>query len=125
MLKADLCIKVAAIIEITAVFLTANSGKEMKKNTNKLLFHNITNDIGHTGFEDESLQRKHFVTELFAENVAKTEYQRIIDESDDLQNEGVKTIIQSNILVVWIRLGVLLGLKLSGHTDTLTEASNL
>ena len=34
-----------------------------------------------------------------------------------------KIIIPSNIIKIWTRLEVLLGLKLSGHTDTLTEAS--
>ena len=38
---------------------------------------------------------------------------------------GEKIIIQSNIIDIYTRLEVLLGLKLSGHTDTLTEASNL
>ena len=34
-------------------------------------------------------------------------------------------IIPSNIIDIYTRLEILLGLKLSGHTDTLTEASNL
>ena len=49
----------------------------------------------------------------------------IENESDNLQGEGVKIIIPSNILDIYTRLEVFLGLKLSGHTDTLTEASNL
>ena len=44
---------------------------------------------------------------------------------NDLQGEGVKIIIPSNIIDIYTRLEILLGLKLSGHTDTLTEASNL
>ena len=36
-----------------------------------------------------------------------------------------KIIIPNNIIEIWERLEVLLGLKLSGHTDTLTEASSL
>ena len=49
-----------------------------------------------------------------------------IEDSDDLSGSGVtKIIIPSNIIEIWTRLEVLLGLKLSGHTDTLTEASNL
>ena len=36
-----------------------------------------------------------------------------------------KIIIPSNIIDIYARLEVLLGLKLSGHTNTLTEASNL
>ena len=49
----------------------------------------------------------------------------IEDVSDDLQGEGVKTIIPSNITVIYAKIEILLGLKLSGPTDTLTEASNL
>ena len=49
----------------------------------------------------------------------------IQNESDKLQGEGVKIIIPSNIIDIYTRLEVLLGLKLSGHSDTLTEASNL
>ena len=43
----------------------------------------------------------------------------------DLKGEGVKIIIPSNIIDIYTRLEILLGLKLSGHTDTLTEASIL
>ena len=60
------------------------------------------------------------------EKVAEIEY-RIFNEeaSDNLQGEGIKINIPSDITDNWTRLEVLLGLKLSGHTDTLTEASNL
>ena len=44
----------------------------------------------------------------------------------NLQGRGIeKIIIPSNIIDIYTRLEILLGLKLSGHTDTLTEASNL
>ena len=36
-----------------------------------------------------------------------------------------ETIILSNKTVIYTRLEVLLRLRLSGHTDTLTEANNL
>ena len=36
-----------------------------------------------------------------------------------------KTIIPSNIIEFYTRLEILLGLKLSGHLNTLTETSNL
>ena len=43
-----------------------------------------------------------------------------------LRGKGVeKIIIPSNIIDIYTRLEVLLGLKVSGHSDTLTEASNL
>ena len=49
-----------------------------------------------------------------------------IEDSDDLEGSEVsKIVIPSNIIEIWTRLEVLLGLKISGHTDTLTEASNL
>ena len=44
----------------------------------------------------------------------------------NLQGRGIeKIIIPSNIIDIYTRLEILLGLKLFGHTDTLTEASNL
>ena len=50
----------------------------------------------------------------------------IENEADNLEGEGIqKIIIPSNIIDISTRLEILLGLKLSGHTDTLTEASNL
>ena len=49
----------------------------------------------------------------------------IENESNNLEGEGVKIIIPSNIIDIYTRPEILLGLKLSGHTDTLTEASNL
>ena len=49
----------------------------------------------------------------------------IENESDNLQGEGVKIIIPSNVIDIYTRLDILLGLKLSGYNDTLTEASNL
>ena len=50
---------------------------------------------------------------------------KIQNAEDNLQGEGVENIIPSNIIDIYTRLEILLGLKLSGHTDTLTEASNL
>ena len=48
-----------------------------------------------------------------------------IEKSDDLEGEGVKIIIPLNLIDMYNRLEILLGLKLSSHSDTLTEASNL
>ena len=49
----------------------------------------------------------------------------IENESDNSQGEGVKIIIPSNIIDIYTRLEILRGLKLSGHSDTLSEASAL
>ena len=44
----------------------------------------------------------------------------------NLKGHGIeKIIVPSNIIDIYTRSETLLGLKLSGHTDTLTEASNL
>ena len=48
-----------------------------------------------------------------------------VEDSSDLEGRGVTIFIPSKIIDIYTRLEVLLGLKLSGHTDTLTEASNL
>ena len=51
---------------------------------------------------------------------------RILNLDANLKGRGIeKTIIPSNIIDIYTRLEILLGLKLSGHSDTLTEASNL
>ena len=49
----------------------------------------------------------------------------IENTEDNLQGEGVKIIFPSNIIDIYTRLEILLGSNLSGHTDTLSEASNL
>ena len=47
-------------------------------------------------------------------------------ESDDLQGQGIeKIIIPSNIIDIWTRLDVLLRLKLTCNTHSLTKASHL
>ena len=52
-------------------------------------------------------------------------FDEFIDNTDNLEGEGVKIIIPSNIIDTYTRLEILLGLNFSGHSDTLTEASNL
>ena len=43
-----------------------------------------------------------------------------------MKDQGIeKSSIPSNIIDIYTRLEILPGLKLSGHTDTLAEASNL
>ena len=47
-------------------------------------------------------------------------------EKHNLKGGGIeKYIIPSIVIDIYTRLEILLGLKLSGHRDTLTEASNL
>ena len=92
------------------------------------MLYNIVSDIGYTGIGDNKSKRKIFLTEKLpklVEDIQNKTFDEITDSSDDLQGEGFKIIIPSNIIDIYTRLEVLLGLKLSGHTDTLTEASNL
>ena len=82
--------------------------------------------MSYTSDEDESLKGKKFRSLDSPERVADIEFQ-IIDkeESDVSEGQGLKIIITWNIIDIYTRIKVLLGKKLSGHTDTLTEASNL
>ena len=57
---------------------------------------------------------------------ARYKYSKSNFKDHNLKGQGIeKIIIPSNIIDIYARLEILLGLKLSGHTDTLTEASNL
>ena len=92
------------------------------------MLYNIVRDIGYTGIGDNISKRKLFLTETLpslVEEIQNRTFEEITDDSDDLQGEGVKIIMPSNIIDIYTRLEILLGLKLSGHTDTLTEASAL
>ena len=96
------------------------TGKSMKNEKDKRNLYNFLVDIGYAGRGDEKTKQKKFFTTLFKKfgNFKK-------EEPADLKGQGVKIIISSNIIDIYTILEVLLGLKLSGHTDTLTEPSNL
>ena len=111
-----------------ALTYTSYSGNTMKNENDILMMYNIIRDIGYNGIEDRDSKRKIFFTKKLpklVEDIQNKTFNEITDDSDDLQGEGLKIIIPSNIIDIYIRLEVLLALKLSGHTDTLTEASNL
>ena len=89
---------------------------------------NIINDLGYIGRAVRQSNRKIFFTITLPQSVdyiQKKTFDEIRIDSDDLQGDGVKIIIPSNIFDIYTRLEILLGLKLDSHTDTLTEASNL
>ena len=111
-----------------ALSFTGYDGKTMRNENDILMLNNIINDLGYTGDGDNKSKRKLFLTETLpklVEEIQNRTFEEITDDSDDLQGEGVKIIIPSNIIDIYTRLEILLGLKISGHTDTLTEASNL
>ena len=100
----------------------------MKIENDFLILNNIIRDLGYTGIGDRQSNRRTFFKITLAKLVEELQ-NRTFDENtydcDDVQGDGVKIIIPSNIIDIYSRLEILLGLKLSGHTDTLAEASNL
>ena len=100
----------------------------MKNEDDILMMYNIVRDLGYTGDGGRDSKRKTFFTKTLpklVDDIQNKTFEEFTDDSDDLQGEGVKIIIPANIIDIYTRLEILLGLKLSGHTDTLTEASNL
>ena len=93
----------------------------MKNENDKKTLYNFLTDIGYNGLGDEKTNQTKFFTKLIKDyrNIKKEEHL-------DLKGQGIeKIIIPSNIIDIYTRREILLGLKLSGHSDTLTEASNL
>ena len=100
----------------------------MKNEKDILMMNNILNDLKYTGIGDRDSKRKTFFTITLPNLVEDSQnrtFDEITDDSDDLRGEGVKIIIPSNINDIYTKLEKLLGFKLSGHPDTLTEARNL
>ena len=106
-----------------ALTYTTYSGNTMKDENGILMMYNIIRDFGYTGDGDRDSKRKTFFLKKLPKLVEEIQ-NKTFDEID-LEGDGVKIIIPSNIIDIYTRLEILLGLKLSGHTDTLTEASNL
>ena len=62
----------------------------------------------------------------YIKNELDDDVRKILGLDTKLKGKGIeKIIITSNIIDIYTRLEILLGLKLSGHSNTLTEASNL
>ena len=105
------------------------TGNTMNNDGDFLMLYKILKDVKYTGSGDRPSNGKKFFTIDFPKKVSEIQNIRFDENTDDsgsdLQGEGVKIIIPSNKIVIYTRLEILLGLKLSGHTDTLTEASNL
>ena len=107
---------------------TGYTGKTVKNESDILMMNNIIKDLGYTGDEDKPSKRRTFLTitlPKLVDEIQNKTFEEITDHSDSDLREGVKIFIPSNIIDIYTRLEVLLGLKLSGHTDTLTEASAL
>ena len=102
---------------------TAYSGKPVNVDNDILMMNSILRDLGYTGVGDRDSKQKHFFTKERPKMVE--DFQNKTFDEIDLEGQGVKTIIPSNLIDIYTRLEIPLGLKLSGHTQTFTEASNL
>ena len=94
----------------------------MKKGNDILTMNNFIRDLGYTCVRDRPSNRKNFFTIRLPKLVEEIQ-NKTFDEID-LEGEGVKIIIPSNINDIQTRLETLLRLKISGHTQFLTETSN-
>ena len=94
---------------------TSNIPLKKLKNQEREIYNNILET-----FDFENYKRKSGESKSGRYKQSKSNFNK-----RNLEGEGVKIIIPSNIFVIYTRLETLLGLKLSGHTDTLSEASNL
>ena len=95
----------------------------MKNESDILMMINIIRDLGYTGVNDRDSKRKKFFTKTLpklVEELQNKTFEEITDDSDNLQGEGEKIMLPSNIIDIYTRLEVLIGLKLSGYTDILT-----
>ena len=101
----------------------------MKIDDDILMLYSIIGDLGHTGIGHESSKRKSFfftkTVPKLVDDIQNNTFIEITGDSDGLQGEGVKMIIPSNIIDIYTRLDVLLGLKLFGHTNIFTETITL
>ena len=100
----------------------------MKNEHDILMLNNIIRDLEYTGIGHYTSKRKTFLTitlPKLVEEIQNKTFEEITDNSDLEGQSFKKIIIPSNKIDIYTRLEVLLGLKLSGHTNNLTEASNL
>ena len=73
----------------------------------------------------ETLNFKKYVPKSGENESGRYRYSKTNFKDRNLEGKRVKIIIPSNIIDLYTRLEISHGLKLSGHTDTLTEASAL
>ena len=61
----------------------------------------------------------------YIKNNLDDDVRRLLNKDTKLSGRGIEIFnLPSNKVDIYTRLDILLGLKLSGHTNTLTEASN-
>ena len=106
-----------------ALSFTGYTGETPNNEIDILMLNSILRDVSYTGIRDKKSNRKTFFTETLTKLVE--EIQNKTFNEIDLEGQGLKTIFPSNIIDIYTRLEILLGLKLAGHSDIYSEASNL
>ena len=102
---------------------TYKSAKSMN-DTEKVVFRDFLSKTGY--YSRKPTRGKPSGLDNYIKNELDDDVRKILDLDKKLKGRGIeKIIIPSNIIDIYTRIEVLLGLKLSGHTDTLAEASNL
>ena len=94
----------------------------MKSENDTLFMNNNLGDFIYTSRGAIDSKRKTIFTIELPKRVSENQNKTF----NEIDLEGrLKIIIPPNIIDIYTRLEILLGLKLSGPSDTLTEASNL
>ena len=95
--------------------------------TEKVVFRDILRKTGY--YNREPTKGRMSGRDRYIKNDFDNDVIKILNLDTKLKGRGIRgieeIIIPSNIIDIYTRLEVLFGLKLSGHTDNLTEASNL
>ena len=92
--------------------------------TDKVVFRDILSKTGY--YIRKPTKGRMSGRDRYIKNDLDNDVRRFLNIDKKLEGRGVEKIITpSNIIDIYTRLEVLLGLKLSGHTNTLTEASSL
>ena len=90
----------------------------------KLIFRDILQKTGY--YNRKPTKGRMPGRNRYIKNDLDNDVMRILNLDTKLKGKGIeKIIIPSKTIDICTRLEILLGTKLSGHTDTLTEASNL
>ena len=119
---------------IQAYFTKTNFTTKHMHDEDKLIVNKTVSNVGFSGKTPEKSLKSTRMKDAFynlPKAIAKIRnpplppVEIIEDASDNLQGEAVKIFNPSNIIDIYTRIEILLGLSLSGHTDTLTEASSL
>ena len=90
-----------------ALSSTGYSGKTMKEGSDTLMMNNFVRNLGYTSV-GKKIQNENFFFVLELPKRAEDIHNKTFDEVD-LEGQGVKTVIPSNIIDIYTRLEISLG----------------